>query len=322
MKRVRHGTKWPLQPRDRGGTMSSGDWIALGAALFAAGSCVVAIVAYRLQRRTQASSDEQQLNELIQKMQDGLAELNPGRSVTLQAFAANSVSLTSLRGQALEARKVIDRAGIKPDWFQNMILALAFSQTWDLASANPYWDGAVTAASATGNHPAHISSLAARAQFYYNRGLNDDWDLARTDFETALHELRADPDGQGPDLAAEQVATMLLRQAGFELDAQGERGAVPLVAEAFAVANSIAARWRQRNVLKALGNLVLELQQTMGFPSLLRDVADELSRQEGGLHAFPDETAAVLSAAQLPVPADGSLFSGGDQPAAEHDPQS
>lgn len=298
--------------------MASGDWIALAAAIFAGISGAVAFIAYRLQQRTQASSDEQQVNDLIEKMQQGLGSLDTTRTMTMKTFAANSVALTSLHGQALEARKVIGRAGIKPDWFQNMILAYAFSQSWDLASANPYWDDAVDTALASGNHPAYVSSLVARAQFYYNRGHEKDWDRARKDFQAATAQLLKDPDRQGHDLAAQQAATLLLQQAGFELDAEGETTAVPLIVRAFTVANSIGARWRQRTVLKALGDLVRELQQAMGFSSLLQHVAEELSRADPGLKAFPDDAAATLSTALTPVPADGTLFGGRDQAADEH----
>ncbi len=298
--------------------MASGDWIALAAAIFAGISGAVAFIAYRLQQRTQASSDEQQLNDLIEKMQQGLGSLDTTRTMTMKTFAANSVALTSLHGQALEARKVIGRGGIKPDWFQNMILAYAFSQSWDLASANPYWDDAVATALASGNHPAYVSSLVARAQFYYSRGHEKDWDRARKDFQAATAELLKDPDRQGHDLAAQQAAMLLLQQAGLELDAEGETTAVALVVRAFTVANSIGARWRQRTMLKALGDLVRELQQAMGFPSLLQHVAEELSRAKPGLKAFPEDAVVTLSAALTPVPADGTLFGGHDQAVDEH----
>lgn len=302
--------------------MTSGDWIALAATILAALSGAAALIAYRLQRRTQATSDEQQFNDLIAKMQEVLAGLDNSRTMTLKTYAANGVALTSLRGQALEARKVIGRARIKPDWFQNMILAYAFSQAWDLASAHGYWDDAVTGALASRNHPAHVSSLVARAQFYYNRGLDNDWELARRDFKAAADELLKDPDHQGHDLAAQQAAMLRLQQAGFELDAEGETAAVALIVEAFTVANTIGARWRQRTMLKGLGDLVRELQQTMGFPSLLQQVAAELSRTDPGLEALPADIAAMLSAALAPVPPDGTLFGGGDHTGDDDDQQS
>jgi tetratricopeptide (TPR) repeat protein len=296
--------------------MGSGDWIALAAAIFAGVSGAGAIIAYRLQRRTQATSDEQQLNDLIEKMQKALGSLDSSRTMTLKTFAANNVALVSLRGQALEARKVIGRAGIEPDWFQSMILAYAFSQTWDLKSANPHWENAVKAADANRDHPAHVASLVALAQFYYNRGRSDDWDLARQNFEAATRELLEDPDGQGPDLAAQQAAMLHLQQAGFELDAEGETAAVPLMVKAFATANTISARWRQRTVLKALADLVRELQQTLGQPDLFRHVAAELSRAAPGLEAFPEDITRMLASALTQMPPDGTLFRA-DLPADE-----
>lgn len=295
--------------------MASGDWIALAAAIFAGLSGAAAVIAYRLQRRTQATSDEQQVNDLIEKMQKGLGSLDTSRTMTLKTFAANNVALVSLRGQALEARKVIGRAGIAPDWFQNMILAYAFSQTWDPAGAGPYWDDAVAVALASGDHPAHVNSLVARAQFYYNRGLGSDWDLARRDFKAAMDELLEDPDRQGHDLAAQQAAMLCLQQAAFELDAEGETAAAGLIAQAFTTANTIGAQWRRRLVLKGLVDLVRELQHTAGAPDLLSHVATELSRAAPGLKAFPEDIAAMLASAPTQVPPDGTLFTGADLPA-------
>jgi hypothetical protein len=297
--------------------MASGDWIALAAAIFAGISGAAAVIAYRMQRRTQATSDEQQVNDLIEKMETALGSLDTSRTMTLKTFAANNVALTTLRGQALEARKVIGRAGIAPDWFQNMILAYAFSQTWDLAGASPYWDDAVAVALASGNHPAHVSSLVARAQFYYNRGLSSDWDLARRDFKTAMDDVLEDPDRQGHDLAAQQAAMLCLQQAGFELDAQGETAAAGLIAQAFTTANTIGARWRQRMMLKTLGDLVREQQHTSGSPDLLSHVATELSRAAPGLKAFPEDIAAMLTSALTQVPPDGTLFTRPDLPTDE-----
>jgi len=283
--------------------MASGDWIALGAAFVAIVACVVAVITYRLQVRTQATSDEQQLNELIEKIQDSLSNLGKlSSAISLESSAASGVTLTSLRGQALEAKKLIGRADIEPDWFQNMILGYAFTQVWDPKAAITYWNNAVSSTSGGNAHQAHVSSLEARANFYYSRGLKDDWQNARKDFKNARDELLKDPEGQGPDLAAEQVAQMFLRQSTFELRAEGETAAAALAADAFLTANSIGAQWRKRHALKFIGNLLLEFQQKEGFPEMLRKVAAELSRRGARLEEFPDETAQLLS-----LPADGSL---------------
>jgi hypothetical protein len=283
--------------------MASGDWIALGAAIVATVALAVAVITYRLQMRTQATSDEQQLNDLIEKIQGGLADLDKiSSAITMESFTASGVTLTSLRGQALEARKLIKRAGIEPDWFQNMILGYAFTQAWDPKAAFTYWDDAVSSTVGGGTHQAHVSSLEARAKFYYSRGLLDDWDKARADFDTARAELLEDPERQGRDLAMEQVALMSLRQAAVELTAEGETAAAARAAEAFLAANSIGAQWRKRHALKVIGNLVLELQQKEEVPGLLGKVAAELARRGGGVSDFPDATAQLLS-----LPPDGSL---------------
>jgi hypothetical protein len=298
--------------------MAAGDWIGFVAAIVAAVSCVVAVVAFRLQGRTQAAGDEERLSDLIEKMQKGLEKLGKVRQeATLDSYAASSVTLTSLRGQALEARKLIKRANIEPDWFQNMIVAITFSQTWDLASAEPYWNGAIDASSDKDghvDHPAHIASLTARAEFYYNRGLGDDWNQARKGFQAAYDELKEDPDQQGPDLVNEQLALMSLRQAAFELDAVGESGAIPYIVEAFVRANSIAAGWRKRNALKTLGNLIADVQRMSNHPDLLTKVRAELAPHGVHLDEVSPDVSAVLS-----MPPDGSLFANrltGDDSAA------
>jgi hypothetical protein len=295
-----------------GGTMASGDWIALGAAIAAIVASVVAIIAYRLQRRSQAMSDENQLNELIEKIQGGLGNLDKlSSAITIEDFAASGVALTGLRGQALEAKKLIKRADIKPDWFQNMILGYAFTQAWDPKAAFTYWDDAVSATSGGDAHQAHVSSLEARANFYYTRGLKDDWKNAHKDFNEARDELLKDPEGQGRDLALEQIALMFLRQASLELKAEGETAAAALAANAFLKANSIGTQWRKRHALKVIGKLMLELQQKEGVPGLLGKVAAELSQPGGvGLDKFPADTAELLSLppdGSLSLPPDGSL---------------
>jgi hypothetical protein len=284
--------------------MATGDWIAFAAAVVAALSCVVAVVAYRLQRRTQAATDEQQLNDLIEKIETGLASLGKVRQdATPQSLRASGVALTSLRGHALEARKLIRRADITPDWFQCAVLAYAFSQTLDIASAGPFWKAAVDTSKRDADHPAHIVSLTARADFYYNRGLGDDWQLARQDFADAYAELSGDPDGQGPDLVNEQLATMRVQQGSFELDAEGEQAAMPHFVEAFVRAASIKATWRKRNVLKTLLSLTLELQQTGACAELLDEVKAKFAAQHISLDDLPADISAALS-----MPADGSAF--------------
>ena len=263
--------------------MASGDWIALGAAIAALVACMVAIIAYRLQRRTQAMSDENQLNELIEKIQGGLANLDKlSSAITIEDFAASGVALTGLRGQALEAKKLIERADITPDWFQNMILGYAFTQAWDPKAAFTYWDAAVSATSGGDAHQAYVSSLEARANFFYARGLNDDWEKAHKDFDDARGELLKDPEGQGRDLALEQIALTFLRQASLELKAK-VRTHSGTCCEHNRRANSIGTQWRKRHALKVIGNLVLELQQKEAVPGLLGKVSAKLSQLGVGL---------------------------------------
>ena len=121
--------------------------------------------AYRLQDYTQDSSDEQEFTDLIEKLQEQLAKLvkPDGAEITLENSPADNAALMAARGLALEARKRAVKADLKPDWFQAVVLATAFSEVWDLALASEYWDDAVAGAK---THQSRIRCLMARAQFY------------------------------------------------------------------------------------------------------------------------------------------------------------
>jgi hypothetical protein len=295
--------------------VTSGDWIALGSVLVSIVAFALASVAYRQQKRVsaaaaaaadraQATTDEQNLNDLIEKIQEGLAKISQAETTfKLEGFAAENSALAALQGQALEARRLARRPGIELDWFQNMALAYAFSQVWDPAGAIEFWDRAVDGARTS---QAHIRSLAARAEFYYNRGLGNDFDLARKDYGAALDELEADADGQGPDLVAQQAAGLLLTQAGFEFNIGNDEMAVGLAAGALLKANGIGVTWRRLRALDRAGYLLQDLQnRVIPAREILRPVAAELGRRGIGPDEFPSKTAALLS-----VPPDGSQLTG------------
>jgi tetratricopeptide (TPR) repeat protein len=294
--------------------MGSGELIALGSAVVAAVALAVSGFAYRLQREAQGRTDEQQLNDLIEKLQDGLASFNrPQGSFTIEAYATNATALVGLHGHAIAARKLIERSGIEPDWFQSMVLAVAFTQAWDVASAIDYWGRAVEVSKpehqAPGHKPhyqAYFRSLAARAEFYYNRGRKngrqDDWQLARDDYETVVRELLKDPDGQGLDQSRQQAASVLVYQAGFELNMVGDDArAIACISEAFVQANSVVVPWRRHRALESIASFVSILQQQMLQPrDLLTPIVAELARREVDIDKFPASVVALLT-----LPPDG-----------------
>jgi hypothetical protein len=297
-------------PKDGGETTVSANLISLGSLVVAIVAFVVSYFAYRVQKRSQVSTDEQNLNDLIEKIESSLATVaQPQASFSLESFAAQNAALATLQGQALEARSLASRLakdGIELDWFQNMVIAFAFTQAWDPAGAEDFWEGAVNSATTT---QAHIRSLTARAQFYYSRGLNDDghndWHDARVHWQAALDELRSDRDRQGADLVAEQAAFMKFQQAGFEYNTGDESKAVSLVADAFSEANSVSAPGRKLAALERLGSLVQAMGNQMILPpNVVSMVADELSRRGVDPETFPHKTRALLS-----MPADGSQLS-------------
>lgn len=289
--------------------MSSGDSIALVSVIVAVIAFVVSGLAYRLQRRGQGTSDEQQLNDLLEKIQGDLAGLNQDQSApTLETYAASTATIVALQSRALAARRLAERAEIELNWMQSMILAYAFTQVWDTKGALQYWERAVKVAET--HHLAYVRSLAARGEFYYNRGLGDDWELARKDYGDAVSELRRDPERQGADLAAQQMASVLVYQAGYEVETGDDNRVTALIADAFQAANEITVQWRRRKALEYVGGYALMLQQKAVPPrDLLRPVAAELAARGMGPDKFPPATAAMFA-----LPPDGSAYASGGQP--------
>jgi len=292
--------------------MASGDWIALGSAIVAAVALVVAGLAYSQQRVTQRRTDEQQLNDLIEKLEKSLADVSrPRGTMAFETYATeNAAKLAGLLGQAIEAKKLIDRSGIHPDWFQCMVLAYAFTQAWDPASAIGYWQRAVEISSPEHqeadrkpDHQAYIHSLVARAEFYYNRGLKngaeggeDDWQSARDDYDAALELLLADPDKQGPDPAMQQAATFRAYQAGFEFNMVGDDAkGVSLIGEAFTYADAIAVEWRRLTALQNVGDCIGMFQgRLIRQRDLITPIAAELKRRKVDAARLPAGLANLL----------------------------
>jgi tetratricopeptide (TPR) repeat protein len=304
--------------------MGSGDWVALGSAIVATVALLVSGYTYRLQQKTESRTAEQELNDLIEKLQDGLASLNrPQGSIAFETYAVeNAATLAGLYGHAIEAVKLLERSGIEPDWFQSMILAYAFTQAWDPAGAIDYWKRAVEVSKPEHQPPGHkkqyaayIRSLTSRAEFYYNRGRKngegDDWQLARRDYETAVRELLRDPDGQGPDLAKQLATSILVYQAGLEFNMVGDdTKAITFIGEAFFLADSIIVPWRKLKALEYAVNYVSMLQHKVQPPrDLLKPVADELSRRKVEIDKFPASVQALWT-----LPPDGGLGTAPGQP--------
>jgi hypothetical protein len=285
--------------------MSATDWIALVGVVVSVVAFAIAARAYQLQKRSQGTSDEGQLNDLVEKIQDRLAGMGGSLEVTMKSFSADNAALAGVQGLALEARKLSERAGIEPDWFQSMVLATAFGQVWDLAGAAPYLRRAVDIAK---THQSRIRSLTSRAMFYYMRGQDADLELARQDFKTARDELRKDPDQQGPDLATEQAAALRLAQAECELMMEHRARAVDLVVDAFLEANTLHAAWRRKRAVGLALAFVLE-QQIVPTHELLPSVRAALLDRDARPDSFPDNAKALFMA-----PADSSAASGSSAP--------
>jgi hypothetical protein len=278
--------------------MSDADWIALVGVIVSVVAFAVAGRAYQLQKHGQRTSDEQLLNDLIEKIQARLASLAPmGTPVTPEIYAANNAALTGLQGLALEAAKVTEQGDLKPDWFQSTVLAYAFSQVWDCAAALEYWDRAVTIAD---TYQSRVRSLAARAEFYYNRGLGDDWDSARKDYAAALADLEQDGGRQGPDLVAEQSVSMIIVQASLELMIGEQVRAATLIADAIMMADRLVTPWRKIRALEVIGTFVRQPKPvpTDEVPQALKA---ELQRRGAQAGKFPEAATAILGAMGVPA---------------------
>jgi hypothetical protein len=297
--------------------MSSESWIALGTFLVAVVAFAVSMRAYQLQRRTQRTEDQAKFDDLIQKISESLARLEQPQGdeaglPTPTGYAAANTTMVSLLGLALEARRLARQAELEPDWFQSMILAYAFTQVWDTATASDYLTRMVDLAD---THQSRIRSLVSRAGFYYTRGVADDWDRAREDIDTAVKALEEDPDSQGPAAVKEQVASLRVRQGGMELMIGATDLAVAFYADSFQSANAIAVSWRKQRSLATGGMLVSQHQQVAAQPELFNLIGDELRRRSVVLADFPAPLAALFSA-----PPDGASL--GPLPGVEGQPPS
>ena len=247
--------------------MSSSDWVALGSLLVSGLAFAVSYVAYRLQAKTARSDDEKELADQIAAIQSSLAEMLPPasdgavpQSPSMQTFAKNSNVNAALQTLLLRIGTLIQFADLKPDWYQNLVLATAAVHIGDPVTAGPYAEKAVELASRPGAHGwnpqtaaiARMLSLRMRASYYFNRGKPDDIDNARNDFRQARELIRNCADAQGPFVTAAQLAELYVRQTDFELDLGHNDHAAALMAKA-------CRQWHETHapaVRQAVGGLI------------------------------------------------------------------
>lgn len=263
--------------------MSSAEWISLASVIVAGIALGVSGFTYYLQKRAGASSDENAFYSLIEEIEKQLGTLNiPHGAITPDVYATSNAALGALHGLAVEAKKTSGKAEIEPDWYQSMILAFAFSQVWDLPAAIYYWERAVRESEENQNESAQVRSLLARGAFFYNRNHDNDWQSARGDFSKAVEKLHADPNHQGIDMAAAQIASTLGTQAGFELWIElgtgGHHESERLIADAFEATSKITALWRRQVTLQYIIPPLLSHPAASG-QEVFKCVTAELSRR-------------------------------------------
>lgn len=259
--------------------MSSSDWVALGGLLVSCLAFAVSFVAYRLQEKTAKSDNEKELADQIAAIQAHLAEPNPTAqpgyvtAATTQAASQEAIAKASSTNAALQMLVVrvgnlIESTGVKPDWYQNLVLASAAVRIGDQVMARPYAEAAVSLASRPEDRgwsaetaaAAQMLSLLVRANFLYNRGHPEDVKAAREDYEQAGKLVRKVRHEQGPFMTAGRLAELYVRQAEFELDLGHDERAAGLMARA-------CHEWQEARVPAAqqsIGNLIWSFVTAQG----------------------------------------------------------
>ena len=123
--------------------MSAGDWISFGRALVALAALGIAARSYQLSKTTQESDDVKQFGDLVQKTQDALAKLPQTTTFDTESYATNGATLAAIQVYALDAHQLVVDQKVKPNSFDSVVLAFAFTQLWDGATAITYWNGAL-----------------------------------------------------------------------------------------------------------------------------------------------------------------------------------
>ena len=158
----------------------------------------------------------------------------------MEAFAKASNINAALQTLLLRIGALIDSTGVRPDWYQNLVLASAAVQIGEPVMACPYAEEAVNLARHAQDHGwnagiaamAQMSSLQVRANFYYNRGRPEDVEAARADLKEARKLVRDIRHDQGPYATISRLVELYVRQADFELDLGDHENSAAVMAKA------------------------------------------------------------------------------------------
>ena len=170
-------------------------------------AAVIALTAYRLQKRSQDHNERQQFAALIERIQERMAkssvaaaglqgrespEAEPADGTTDLVYSMALYAHREARWSLLAARrgwwrrKLIHlRHAVRTDWLQRMILAIAFTGSWDLEAAGEYWMHGEPDEKAD-LPQARIRFYLARARFFSQRDALGDRGLCRDDLAKAL----------------------------------------------------------------------------------------------------------------------------------------
>jgi hypothetical protein len=218
--------------------MSSADWVAAAGVLVSCLAFAVSFYAYQLQQKTAKSDNEKELADQIDAIlahlaQIGAAPPNPEASAAgtaPQTALLNEIARTghindALHTLVLRVGALLESTRVQPDWYQNLILALAAVQINELVMAGPYAEAAVNLAMQAEDRGwkaemaalAQMLSLRAQANFYYSRGRPEDIELGRAGFKAARKRARDLRQQQGPFATVARLVDLYLDQADLEL---------------------------------------------------------------------------------------------------------
>lgn len=261
--------------------MASADWVALGGLIVSCFAFAVSFVAFRLQGKTAKSDNEKELADQIVAILSYLAQFGPQPAdpaasaggaappaASMEAFAKASNINAALQTLLLRVGAMIDSTGIRPDWYQNLVLASAAVQIGEPVMAGPYAKEAVNLArhaedrgwNAQTAAMAQMFSLQVQANFYYNRGRPEDLEAARADLKEARRLVRDIRHEQGPFATVSRLVELYVRQADFELDLGDHQLSAGLMAKACHEWQEI----RAPSARQAIGGLICSFAHSQG----------------------------------------------------------
>jgi hypothetical protein len=247
--------------------VTAADWAASSSAVIAVLALFVSMYALRAQRKSHDQDTEAQAADMREQTAERLStavhDLNRAFSITMgPPDQANSGPVMAAFAEAQQlVLRVVDLSekltaeGGEPDWFCWLTLAVVFTQLWDAARADDYWNAADQAAA---DPESHLIVLRAKANFHFNvgrpavDGKMSDFDAGRACFKKALE---IEPGALGSDFALEKNVATLTNWACLELTTAGNIPAMQVRStKAWTTAEELSSEWRKKRSKTSIGD--------------------------------------------------------------------